>query len=133
MSSYDPAGAKHLSLELSHGTSMRYLRERPRLRQVGVALLAGASTTGARADEAVLARFPEVARLGALEAPAEYHFDPGSAADGVTLTIPLMALPALTRGAVDAAVPGLAEPRIVAALRSGTRLLTSGRSRRPAC
>lgn len=69
-------------------------------------------------DEAVLARFPEVVRLDALEAPAEYHFDPGSPADGVTLTIPLLALPGLTRAAVDASVPGLAEPRIVAALRS---------------
>jgi ATP-dependent helicase HrpA len=71
-----------------------------------------------RPDEAILARYPEVVTLGTLEVPAEYRFDPGHPADGVTLTIPLLALPGLTRAAVDAALPGLAEPRIVAALRS---------------
>jgi ATP-dependent helicase HrpA len=71
-----------------------------------------------RPDEALLAQFPEVVRLGSMEAQADYRFDPGSPVDGVTLTIPLVALPGLTRAAVDASVPGLAEPRVVAALRS---------------
>jgi ATP-dependent helicase HrpA len=71
-----------------------------------------------RPDEEILARFPQAVTLGALRTPVEYRFDPGNPADGVTLEIPLLALPKLTRADVDASIPGLAEPRIVAALRS---------------
>jgi ATP-dependent helicase HrpA len=65
-----------------------------------------------------LAQFPEVASVAALAIPVEYHFAPGESQDGAQLRIPLLALPGLTRSAVDAAVPGLAEPRIEALLRS---------------
>jgi ATP-dependent helicase HrpA len=65
-----------------------------------------------------LAQFPEVATVDALSIPVEYRFAPGESRDGANLRIPLLALPGLTRAAVDAAVPGLAEPRIEALLRS---------------
>jgi ATP-dependent helicase HrpA len=69
-------------------------------------------------DAQALAQFPEVAHLDALTVPVEYRFTPGESRDGANLRIPLLALPGLTRAAVDAAVPGLAEPRIEALLRS---------------
>jgi ATP-dependent RNA helicase HrpA len=69
-------------------------------------------------DPQALAQFPEVATLDALAIPVEYRFTPGESRDGANLRIPLLALPGLTRAAVDAAVPGLAEPRIEALLRS---------------
>jgi ATP-dependent helicase HrpA len=69
-------------------------------------------------DAQALAQFPEVARLDTLAVPVEYRFTPGESRDGANLRIPLLALPGLTRAAVDAAVPGLAEPRIEALLRS---------------
>jgi ATP-dependent helicase HrpA len=50
--------------------------------------------------------------------PVDYRFAPGEAGDGATLRVPLLALPILTRAMVDAAVPGLAEPRVEALLRS---------------
>lgn len=65
-----------------------------------------------------LAKFPEVASVNALSIPVEYRFAPGESRDGASLRIPMLALPGLTRAAVDAAVPGLAEPRIEALLRS---------------
>ncbi len=65
-----------------------------------------------------LAQFPEVARLDGLSIPVEYRFAPGESRDGACLRIPLLALPGLTRAMVDAAVPGLAAPRIEALLRS---------------
>jgi ATP-dependent helicase HrpA len=65
-----------------------------------------------------LAQFPEVADVDALSIPVEYRFAPGESRDGAILHIPLLALPGLTRAGVDAAVPGLAEPRIEALLRS---------------
>ena len=50
--------------------------------------------------------------------PVEYQFAPGEARDGTALQVPLLALPGLTHSMVDAAVPGLAAPRIEALLRS---------------
>jgi ATP-dependent helicase HrpA len=50
--------------------------------------------------------------------PVDYRFTPGEAGDGATLRVPLLALPILTRAMLDAAVPGLAEPRVEALLRS---------------
>jgi ATP-dependent helicase HrpA len=65
-----------------------------------------------------LAQFPERTRVEALTVPVEYHFAPGEAGDGANLKVPLLALPSLTRAAIDAAIPGLAAPRIEALLRS---------------
>jgi ATP-dependent helicase HrpA len=59
-----------------------------------------------------LLRYPETAQLDALTIPVEYHFAPGESRDGASLRIPILALPGLTRAAVDAAVPGFSEPRI---------------------
>ena len=65
-----------------------------------------------------LALFPEIVRVESLTIPVDYRFAPGEAQDGASLRIPLLALPGLSRAAVDAAVPGLAEPRVEALLRS---------------
>ena len=54
-----------------------------------------------------LAQFPENTRVDALTVPVEYRFAPGEAQDGANLKVPLLALPQLTRAAVDAAIPGL--------------------------
>jgi ATP-dependent helicase HrpA len=73
----------------------------------------------ARLPEAqALEQFPEHTRIDDLSAPVEYHFVPGDARDGANLKVPLLALPRLTRAAVDAAIPGLALPRVEALLRS---------------
>jgi ATP-dependent helicase HrpA len=65
-----------------------------------------------------LAQFPESTRVDALTVPVEYRFAPGDIRDGAHLKVPLLALPSLTRAAIDAAIPGLAAPRIEALLRS---------------
>jgi ATP-dependent helicase HrpA len=71
-------------------------------------------------DALALAQFPDrvILRAPHLTVPVDYRFAPGEARDGATLEIPLLALPSLTRAAVDAAVPGLAVPRVEALLRS---------------
>ena len=67
---------------------------------------------------AALAQFPEHTRVDALTVPVEYHFAPGERQDGANLKVPLLALPGMTRAMIDAAIPGLAAPRIEALLRS---------------
>jgi ATP-dependent helicase HrpA len=69
-------------------------------------------------EAAALAQFPEHTRVDALTVPVEYHFAPGEAQDGANLQVPLLALPGMTRAMIDAAIPGLAAPRIEALLRS---------------
>ena len=65
-----------------------------------------------------LAQFPENTHVEELTVPVEYRFAPGETQDGANLKVPLLALPSLTRAAIDAAIPGLAAPRIEALLRS---------------
>jgi ATP-dependent helicase HrpA len=65
-----------------------------------------------------LDRFPNTVAIGELSIPVDYRFAPGHADDGATLRVPILALPTLTRAAVDAAIPGLIEPRVSALLRS---------------
>ena len=65
-----------------------------------------------------LAQFPENTRVESLSVAVDYRFAPGESQDGANLKVPLLALPMLTRATVDAAIPGLAEPRIEALLRS---------------
>jgi ATP-dependent helicase HrpA len=71
-----------------------------------------------RPDTQALQQFPESAQLDSLQVAVEYRFAPGEAEDGARLKVPLLALPALTRDLVDAAIPGLAAPRVEALLRS---------------
>jgi ATP-dependent helicase HrpA len=69
-------------------------------------------------DSAALDQFPAQTRVDAVTVPVEYHFAPGEAQDGADIKVPLLALPGLTRATIDAAIPGLAAPRIEALLRS---------------
>jgi len=75
-----------------------------------------------RPDSSLLAQFPERVVLpvtgDSVTVAVDYRLAPGEEGDGATLQVPLLALPTLTRAAVDAAVPGLAEPRVEALLRS---------------
>ena len=56
--------------------------------------------------------------MNGLSVPVEYRFIPGEAGDGATVRLPVLALPAMTQAAVDAAIPGLLQPRIEALLRT---------------
>jgi len=75
-----------------------------------------------RPDPVLLAQFPERVLLpvsvDSVSVAVDYRLAPGEEGDGATLQVPLLALPMLTRAAVDAAVPGLAKPRVEALLRS---------------
>jgi ATP-dependent helicase HrpA len=75
-----------------------------------------------RPDPELLAQFPERVVLpvtgDSVSVAVDYRLAPGEEGDGATLKVPLLVLPMLTRASVDAAVPGLAEPRVEALLRS---------------
>ena len=69
------------------------------------------------AAEITRERFPEALQVGASALPLEYHFDPGDAADGVTLVVPLPLINQVSPERGEWLVPGLLEERVVALLR----------------
>jgi ATP-dependent helicase HrpA len=109
---------QHLPRQVSSAATLehfsRHLSPEQRL-----ALTLTAAEIFARLPEAeALAQFPENTRVQSLLVAVDYHFAPGESQDGANLKVPLLALPMLTRAMVDAAIPGLAAPRIEALLRS---------------
>jgi ATP-dependent helicase HrpA len=108
----------HLPRQVSSATSLEHFNRHlsPQQRE---ALTLTPSRIFARLPEAAaLAQFPENTCVEALTVAVEYHFAPGESQDGANLKVPLLALPSLTRAVIDAAIPGLAAPRIEALLRS---------------
>lgn len=71
-----------------------------------------------RPDAEIEQAFPERLELCGLSLPLSYHFEPGSEADGVTLTIPLAALNQVDPNWLEWTVPGLLADRIAALLKT---------------
>ncbi|HET7691048.1 MAG TPA: ATP-dependent RNA helicase HrpA [Nocardioidaceae bacterium] len=62
--------------------------------------------------------FPDVWHEGSLTMPLSYHFEPGAAADGVTVDLPVATLNQVSPEVFSWQVPGLREELVVALLRS---------------
>ncbi len=62
--------------------------------------------------------FPEGLAIGPTQLPLQYRFEPGNEDDGITLTVPRVALGQLDSGRLGWLVPGLLEQKIVALIRS---------------
>ncbi len=62
-------------------------------------------------------RFPDTISVNGLQLPLSYHFEPGDADDGVTLTVPVELLNQLPPERFEWLVPGLLEEKIIALLR----------------
>ncbi len=61
--------------------------------------------------------FPDGLQVGATRLPLEYHFDPGSSADGLTLVVPLPLINQVSPERLEWLVPGLLTERITELLR----------------
>ena len=61
---------------------------------------------------------PDEWRQDDIALPLTYRFEPGSEADGVTVNVPLAALPRLRSDGFDWLVPGLREELVIALIRS---------------
>lgn len=61
--------------------------------------------------------FPDLLRVGGVQLPLSYHFEPGHAADGVTATVPVAALNQLAPERFEWLVPGLLEEKAAALIR----------------
>ncbi|WP_312597394.1 ATP-dependent RNA helicase HrpA [Stutzerimonas nitrititolerans] len=70
------------------------------------------------AREVTAAQYPDTLRIGELQLPLEYHFEPNHPRDGVTLRVPAPLLPQLRAERLDWLVPGLIEAKAVALVRN---------------
>jgi ATP-dependent helicase HrpA len=68
-------------------------------------------------DPAEIARFPSAISAGGWRLDCIYRFDPGKPLDGVTLKVPVHAVPSLPTAALDWAIPGLLKEKVLALLR----------------
>jgi ATP-dependent helicase HrpA len=109
---------KVLPRQVSSAATLEYFTRNLSATQRASLLLTPDAIFARRPDAEALALFPERVALPALEVAVQYRFAPGEAGDGATLIVPLLALPTLTRAGIDAALPGLALPRVEALLRS---------------
>ena len=70
------------------------------------------------ADGVSPSQYPDRWTSGSFAVDLSYHFDPGTASDGVTVTVPLPLLPTATEAGIDWQVPGLRAELITALLRT---------------
>ena len=70
------------------------------------------------AEEATAERFPDSLTVDGLTLQLSYDFEPGSQEDGVTVSLPLPAVPVLRPERFEWLVPGLLRDRIVALIRT---------------
>ena len=62
--------------------------------------------------------FPDAIHVEHLKLPLDYHYEPGSPQDGVTLDVPIEALGQVTPEPLGWLVPGLLEEKVLALVRS---------------
>lgn len=109
---------RHLPRQVSSAATLEYFSRNLSPQQRRALVLTQADIFARLPEAQALDQFPESTRVAALTVPVEYLFAPGEAQDGANLKVPLLALPVLTHAMVDAAIPGLAAPRVAALLRS---------------
>jgi ATP-dependent helicase HrpA len=69
------------------------------------------------AGEVTAELFPERLVINAMGLPLEYHFEPGTERDGVTLVVPAAVLNQVDQGRADWLVPGLLREKIIALIK----------------
>jgi ATP-dependent RNA helicase HrpA len=93
-------------------------RKQPELLTFDLAMLVNTGAGGVSEAD-----FPDFWRSGEHRFPLTYQFEPGTAADGVTVHIPVAALASLSTEGFDWQIPGLREELVTALLRSLPKVL----------
>ncbi|QEG43544.1 ATP-dependent RNA helicase HrpA [Roseimaritima ulvae] len=63
-------------------------------------------------------QFPDVLEVGETQLPIDYHYEPGSPRDGITVTVPQAALPQVSDHRLGWLVPGLLESKLTAMIKA---------------
>lgn len=68
-------------------------------------------------DPEEISLYPEVVKSGGWRLDLRYRFEPGKPLDGVTLRVPVQAVPAIIPESLDWAIPGLLRDKVMALLK----------------
>jgi ATP-dependent helicase HrpA len=69
-------------------------------------------------EEVTGQEFPDAVKVGQIQLPIEYHLEPGSPEDGVTLELPQEAFNQIDQNRLGWLVPGLVEEKVAALIKS---------------
>src|SRR5262245_6349972 len=100
------------------GTRLLHWLRKADVTQPRLLYLSRADLLHSEADEVAAEQFPDEVCLDGVRLALEYHLDPGSADDGVTLIVPQEGLAQLRPEWLGWLVPGLWEDRVTALIRS---------------
>ncbi|MDH4567995.1 ATP-dependent RNA helicase HrpA [Pseudomonas sp. BN414] len=110
--------AARLPADIYQTASFESWYERERAKDPNLLIMREEDVLAREASEVTAAQYPDKLRLGELELPLSYHFEPGHVRDGVTLRVPAPLLPQLPPDRLEWLVPGLLETKCVALVRN---------------
>ncbi|GLZ87476.1 ATP-dependent helicase [Metapseudomonas resinovorans] len=110
--------AARLPADIYQTASFENWYERERAKDPNLLIMREEDVLAREASEVTAAQYPDKLRLGELELPLSYHFEPGHVRDGVTLRVPAPLLPQLPPDRLEWLVPGLLETKCVALVRN---------------
>ncbi len=110
--------AARLPADIYQTASFESWYERERAKNPNLLIMREEDVLAREASEVTAAQYPDKLRLGELELPLSYHFEPGHVRDGVTLRVPAPLLPQLPPDRLEWLVPGLLETKCVALVRN---------------
>jgi ATP-dependent helicase HrpA len=110
--------AARLPADIYQTASFEKWYERERATSPDLLIMREEDVLAREASEVTAAQYPDKLRLGELELPLSYHFEPGHVRDGVTLRVPAPLLPQMPAERLEWLVPGLLETKCVALVRN---------------
>ncbi|BAN49890.1 ATP-dependent RNA helicase HrpA [Metapseudomonas resinovorans] len=110
--------AARLPADIYQTASFEKWYERERAQNPNLLIMREEDVLAREASEVTAAQYPDTLRLGDLQLPLSYHFEPGHPRDGVTLRVPAPLLPQLPAERLEWLVPGLLETKCVALVRN---------------
>ncbi|SFB81859.1 ATP-dependent helicase HrpA [Marinospirillum celere] len=103
--------------DINKGASFESWRKQAEQEQPNLLFLTREALLARTADEVTAEAYPDTLRWEGVEWQLSYHFAPGEADDGVSITVPVAMLGQLPEGRLEWLVPGLLEEKCLALMR----------------
>ncbi|MFD2189546.1 ATP-dependent RNA helicase HrpA [Pistricoccus aurantiacus] len=109
---------QRLPADIVGGKGFEHWRKQAEAQDPEILKLNKADLMAREAQDVTAEQYPDSLALNGVRYPLSYHFQPGAADDGVTLTVPAAMLPQLPVDRLDWLVPGLLREKCIALLKS---------------
>ncbi|SFT83794.1 ATP-dependent RNA helicase HrpA [Halomonas saccharevitans] len=109
---------ERIPTDIVNGKGFEAWRKKAEAEDPGILKFDRAALLAREAGEVTQAEYPDALTLNGVRYPLTYHFEPGAADDGVTLTVPAAMLPQLPLARLEWLVPGLLREKCIALMKS---------------